>query len=817
MSRNWNIVIGLVIAALIAALVVVAVTHGSSGSQANQVVVFARVQTRNLSNTVELNGTLARKQIRNVTSANAGLLSAVTATDGQTGRNGQTLFAVNGHNAVAEDGTIPFFRPLSLGDQGTDVLQLKKILASSGDYPGPANDYFTSSTTFALAQWQAQHGYPNSTPATAQSVDVSLEQGTGYKLGAADSAGLTINPPPARTTAATSRGRVRATLVADDGASPSVTPPITVTIQSVATQVPQGQTAAFVVNASKAPSAPVTVHLTTSGTAGPQDIVTPPSTVTLEAGETAAPIDVQTRANTTVGADKTVVVSLTAGTGYDVGTPASATTTIQNENKPALTITGGTTVAPGGTVTLTITANQAPVQPVQISLSAAGSATPGTDYDPVNPIVTLPAGATTASVTITTLAADVIAPAKFLVVSLSPSPEQYTVTTPGSAVVTIAQPSALPTVTLTSATHYLTKGEPYPVAVSLSEAVSTPLTVHLSYGGTAVPGTDYVPPKAPVIVPAGQTTLEVQIPTVTNNTVEVNRVLTVSLGAGAGYAVGTPSTTSVTLNSTVVPTLTLSATSSAINQGAAATFTITASQPPVKNTSVSFAVEGTAEPGQSYVPLTGSALLAAGQSSVTVTVQSLQTNVAFEPTDMIVGQWPIRIGTVYLKAGAPVGTGEAILSLTEPELSVTLQATAAERSKLAVGQHCTVQISGANTVGVGTIVSLTETPTSVSGQSGQSQQVYEGRIEVGPNFTGADGSQVSITVTDQQVNNVLTVPIAAVLQNGEGKDVVRVISLSTGRITEVPVTTGISQGSYIEITKGLHLGQVVITQVNHSS
>ena len=96
---------------------------------------------------------------------------------------------------------MPFFRSLGPGDQGEDVLQLKQILAAAGDYPGPMNNYFNQQTQFALAQWQAQHHYPNSTPANPESVTVSLEQGTGYKLGAQDSAGLIIGPPAAQTTA----------------------------------------------------------------------------------------------------------------------------------------------------------------------------------------------------------------------------------------------------------------------------------------------------------------------------------------------------------------------------------------------------------------------------------------------------------------------------------------------------------------------------------------------------------------------------------------------------------------------------------------
>ena len=300
----------------------------------------------------------------------------------------------------------------------------------------------------------------------------------------------------------------------------------------------------------------------------------------------------------------------------------------------------------------------------------------------------------------------------------------------------------------------------------------------------------------------------------TNNTVESDRVLDVSLAPSSAYQIGTPSSTSVTITSSVVPMLTIAATASTIPQGGAASFTITANQAPAKNTSVSFAVEGTAQAGQSYVPLAGAALLPAGQTQVTVVLQSLQTNIEFEPTDMIVGNWPTRVGQVNVKAGDTVEPGEAILTLTEPNLSVTLQASAADRSELSVGQPCTVQISGENNQGNGVITELDNDPTQVSsGTGGQSTQVYEGKIEVS-DLTGADGSEVSINVVTQQVDNALTVPIAAVKQNGTGADVVRVVNLTKGgRITEVPVTTGLTEGSYIQITGGLRIGQLVIVEV----
>ncbi len=792
-------------AVVVAVAITYAVTNANGSNNAGAVAVFSRVQTRTLQDTVTLTGTLSRKSIRNVDATSAGVVSSVTSSAGDVTQSGQSLFALGGRNAVAVPGTLPFFRSLVPGDSGPDVLELKQILAGAGDYPGIIDDNFTQQTQFALAQWQAQQNYPNSTPANPQAVTVSLQQGTGYQLGTQDSAPLTIGPPDPQTssfrTGAAPGTATLASAVAHLGGD-------ILTIQSVASQVSQGMVAEFVISDSQPSASSITVNLTSGGTATSQDVVTPPTQAVLQAGATQTSVAVQTRVNTTVGPDPVITLSIGAGSGYSVGSPSSASTTVANTNVPALSISGGTTVSPGGAATLTITANQAPLQATQVQIQVSGSAQPGTAYDPVNPVVTLGAGQTTASVTVDTLPTSVIQPSTYIVVAIAPSPGSYTVTSQGSTVVTIAGSGAKPTVTLTSATTYLQKGQPYAVSVGLSQAVSTSVTIQLTYGGTAVQGTDFEPPAGSIVVPAGQTSTQVEIPTVTNNTVESDRILTVSLAPGGSYVVGNPSSTAVDITSSVVPMLTITSSTGSVPQGGAASFVITANQAPAKNTSVNFAVQGTAQAGQNYVPLSGSALLLAGQTQVTVVIQSLQTNITFEPTDMIVGQWPTRIGQVNVKAGQSVAPGEAILSLVEPDLSVTLQASAAERSKLSVGQSCTVQISGESTQGTGVITELDSDTTQVG-----TAQVYEGTIEV-TGVTGADGSQVSITVVDQQINDALTVPIAAVKQNGTGEDVVRVVNLALGgRVIEVPVTTGLTEGSYIQVTGGLRVGQLVIVEV----
>jgi archaeosine-15-forming tRNA-guanine transglycosylase len=677
---------------------------------------------------------------------------------------------------------------------------------------------FTEQTRFALAQWQAQHHYPGATPVAPQSVTVSLAQGSGYTLGKQTAAGLIIGPGGARTTAARSGVVREGTLMAFRGDVTTLSTP-SLKIQSTNAVVSEGTPATFVITASEPSATDLTVNLNSGGTATSNDIVTPPASVLLPMNTTSVSVTVPTRVDQVVKPNKTIMLSLGSGTGYFIGSPNIARTTLVNSNVPSMRIAGGGTITPGSAATLVVTADQAPVHDTQISVTLAGDAIPGTDYRTVNPVLRMPAGQTSARLTINTLTTSVIQPDHHIVASLTPVPTQYSVGAPGMAVVTIQGATgnaALPIVTLRAAATHLVKGQPYNVTLSLSQALSVPLTVVLAYGGNAAQGTDFTLPGGTLVVPPGQTALPVVIPTVVDKTVESDRVLIVAVAANSAYQIGSPNAAEVTIESDVTPELTITGNTQRVSDGGAATFTIRADQAPVEDTSVNYQAVGSALPGQDFEPLLGTAILRAGQTRVTVVLRSIQKDVVFVPTDMIVGRWPIRVGQVFVKEGDPLPPGTPVMSLTDPNFTVTLQASASDRTKLKVGQHCTVTLAGGVNEQPGTISELDSNLTSLDAASpgGQQQQVYEGKIDVG-DLGAADGASVTIKVIDQQETNAITVPIAAVKQNGTGVDVVRVIDLNNhGKVKEMPVETGLTEGSYIEIKKGLKGDETVIVEVD---
>ena len=319
----------------VAAIIVVgggvAVAASSGGGDGSKpLLVTEAVRRRDLRDEVTVQGTLGRVEQRTINAATSSDVSRVYSKDGATLATDENILALDGRASVTADGSFPFFRKLDVGAQGSDVLQLEQVLEAAGFSPGRVDTVYTTQTRFALAQWQAAHDYPGAAPQTTQSVNVALQQGSGYKLGAENSVGATIGPPaPARSAAlgtsdpsrlqsstnAVMRRPIEAAvpIVAHSAVPASVRgapPSTTLTIQAVSAVTAKGTAASFVVQANPAthPSLQFTVSL--GGTAGANDVVTPSGPFTLGTDVGSTTIQVQTIQNNLVEPNKTLVVSL---------------------------------------------------------------------------------------------------------------------------------------------------------------------------------------------------------------------------------------------------------------------------------------------------------------------------------------------------------------------------------------------------------------------------------------------------------------------------------------------------------------------------
>ncbi len=542
--------------------------------------------------------------------------------------------------------------------------------------------------------------------------------------------------------------------------------------------------------------------------------------------------------------EQSMTVSLSPGNGYKIGPRSSAGVIIRPRAKAAssangsghakaslagfkapnsvkflpcapptqVSISGTASINEGTSTVITVTTDNGPATcPTTVALSYSGTATPGADYTVPTASVTFNTGETVKSFVFQTLNDALAETPETADISIVPNPD-YIINT-GTATVTIND-SLLPVVTLTPSVARVNEGQPIQFTVGLDRALAVSFEVFLGFSGDAVEGTHYSRPAGLFIIPAGQTTLPITIPTLDNALVEFDHTLGVALAASPSYTIGSPNGANVTIVSEDVPEININGGATSLGKGGAAVYTIVANQPPIYDTTIQYSAQGIAKPGVDVAPLTGTVLMKAGTTSVSVRIFALNTDVIFLPTDMIVAQWPTRIGSTLVKEGDGVAAGQPLFSITETGFTVTLKASASDRTKLAVGQQVTVTVQGGTSSATGVITELDESATIE--ESGA--QSYQGKVQVQGELGAADGAAVTIDVVLEERLGVLTVPIAAVKQNGEGQDVVRIIDLKRGgRITEVVVETGLAEASYIEIKSGLKGDEVVVVEVDQAT
>ena len=117
-------------------------------------------------------------------------------------------------------------------------------------------------------------------------------------------------------------------------------------------------------------------------------------------------------ADSTPEADETVVLTVTSGTGYNVGSPSSATGTIVNDDTVVTVAVSPSSVAEGGSdLVYTFTRTGVTASSLTVNFSIGGSASFGSDYTqtgattftPPTGTVTFGPGSSTAAVDVTPL------------------------------------------------------------------------------------------------------------------------------------------------------------------------------------------------------------------------------------------------------------------------------------------------------------------------------------------------------------------------------------------------------------------------------
>ena len=181
--------------------------------------------------------------------------------------------------------------------------------------------------------------------------------------------------------------------------------------------------------------------------------------------------------------------------------------------------------------------------PLTVFYTTSGSATNGLDYETLSGNVTIPVGSTNADVTISPIEDPDIEGPEEVQLTLNTSPA-YTVKSPDTASATIADNQVLVTIKATDPEASEENLDPGEFTLKREGGdLTSPLTVVLSHGGTAINGADYITLGGPTItatIPENQASTTVTITPIKDTLVEGNETVVLTIEPSSEYAIGLP-------------------------------------------------------------------------------------------------------------------------------------------------------------------------------------------------------------------------------------------------------------------------------------
>ena len=344
--------------------------------------------------------------------------------------------------------------------------------------------------------------------------------------------------------------------------------------------VTEGGDAAFTVTASPAPASPLAVSVTVA-TAGEFGVTAGSRPVTIPTTGSAT-LTLATANDEADEPDGSVTATVAAGAGYTVGSPASGTVAIADDDDapvpevtplPEVTVSAGAGVTEGGDAAFTLTASPAPASELSVNVTVAADGDHGVTAGSQS--VTIPATGS-ATLTLATVNDDADEPDGSASVTVAAG-AGYTVGSPASGTVAIADDDApLPEITV-SAGAGVTEGGDAVFTLTASPAPASPLAVSVTVAADGDHGVA-AGSRSVTIPTTGSATLT--LATANDDADEPDGSASVTVNAGDGYTVGDPASGTVAVADDDEPAgITVSAADATAEEGGLMEFAVRLSAP----------------------------------------------------------------------------------------------------------------------------------------------------------------------------------------------------------------------------------------------
>jgi Flp pilus assembly protein TadG len=304
----------------------------------------------------------------------------------------------------------------------------------------------------------------------------------------------------------------------------------------------------------------VNVPFSVGGTAvSPDDYNISPSPLTIPVGSSRADIVVSLRNDGVAEPDETVIVTLGTPDTADLGSPSTHTLTITSTPTVYFTLASQSVhEAPSRALNIGVRLLPAQTVPVSVPFILSGTALQGQDYTmgTSSPLV-IPAGSTSANITVNLIADSVYERDESVVVELG-NPTNAVLGEPNVHTLTILNDTPLPVVSFAQPGQNVEENVGNAsVQVQLDIASSLPITVPLTLGGSATPGSDYVFNQTQVIIPPGSLGLPLSVQIIDDTLRELDETILLSMGPPTNAVLGTPGAHTITILRSDWPTCTI--------------------------------------------------------------------------------------------------------------------------------------------------------------------------------------------------------------------------------------------------------------------
>ncbi|MES2682389.1 MAG: Calx-beta domain-containing protein [Pseudomonadota bacterium] len=441
-----------------------------------------------------------------------------------------------------------------------------------------------------------------------------------------------------------------------------------------------GDSGYFTISRSESQTNELTVNFLLEGSAGNgSDFMTIGFTAVIPADATSVDVYVIPEADRLLEGSETVVLRIDTSADYAVAAPSTGTVTIADVPPPVITVTAPDASASesGDAGLFMVSRSGSNTEPMLVQFSVQGSASNDIDYSGIASAIEIPAGADSVVVAVNPLPDYLVEGDETVILQIGPS-DAYVVGADSSAVIVIVDvPPPTLTVSVIDASAS-ESGDMGRFRVTRNGASSTALTVQLIFEGTASNGSDYGPIASTVVIPQGESFVEITVNPNADNLNEASETVVLSLGSSSEYLLGATTSGTVTIAEVAAPTISISvpdssASESGTNNGL---YTVSRTGSTATALTVKLLLEGTATNGTDYGAIAASVQIPSGTNAVSIPLNPLADNLT-EASETAI----LRIDTSpeYLVGPAASGTVN-IANVAPPSVTVTTTDSNADES-----------------------------------------------------------------------------------------------------------------------------------------